>query len=98
MMRLLGMGSAALSDLRDTLNGPGGAHIISKPMPPPGPTLPPHPTEHAMDDYRITWAQEGREDRRISAVKYDKSAAEDYAGYKRAEPGVSDVRIEPVTK
>ncbi|MFE1271290.1 hypothetical protein [Streptomyces sp. NPDC058758] len=29
-----------MSDLRDTLNGPGGAHITSKPMPPPGPASP----------------------------------------------------------
>ncbi|MFF6794344.1 hypothetical protein ACFY9C_35340 [Streptomyces filamentosus] len=48
-----------------------------------------------MDSYRITWTQEGREERRESAVKYSKTAVEDYAGYKRAQPGVSDVRIEP---
>lgn len=51
-----------------------------------------------MDDYRITWTQEGREGRQQSVVTYDKAAAEDYAGYKQAAPGVTDVRIEPVKK
>jgi len=50
-----------------------------------------------MDDYRITWTQEGHEERMVSAVKYSEGAAQDYAGYKRDEPGVTDVRIEPVT-
>ncbi|MFF8410599.1 hypothetical protein [Streptomyces omiyaensis] len=49
-----------------------------------------------MDDYRITWTQEGREERQVSCVKYSEGAAKDYAGYKQAEVGVSDVRIEPV--
>ncbi|MFD4392614.1 hypothetical protein [Streptomyces sp. NPDC058495] len=49
-----------------------------------------------MDDYRITWTQAGREGRQESVVKYSETAAEDYAGYKRDEPGVTDVRIEPV--
>ncbi|MEV6357951.1 hypothetical protein [Streptomyces hydrogenans] len=51
-----------------------------------------------MDDYRITWAQEGRAGRQESVVKYSESAAADYADYKAAEPGVSDVRVEPVKK
>ena len=49
-----------------------------------------------MDDYRITWTQEGHGERMVSAVKYSEGAAQDYAGYKRDEPGVIDVRVEPV--
>ncbi|MEU3400709.1 hypothetical protein [Streptomyces filamentosus] len=48
-----------------------------------------------MDNYRLTWVKEGRERRQVSAVKYSAAAAEDYASYKQAQPGVSDVRIEP---
>ncbi|MFF0143529.1 HNH endonuclease [Streptomyces sp. NPDC005227] len=42
-------------------------------------------------DLKITWMQGGL--RHESVVRYDAKSAGDYAGYKRAEPGVSDVRI-----
>lgn len=51
-----------------------------------------------MDDYRLTWTQEGRDSRQESAVKYSKTAAEDYAGYKRNEADVSDVQVVPAAK
>ncbi|MEE1736400.1 hypothetical protein PUR49_07785 [Streptomyces sp. BE147] len=49
-----------------------------------------------MESVRITWVQEGAEERRESAVTYSPSAAVDYKRYKEAEDGVSDVRIVPV--
>lgn len=47
--------------------------------------------EHGMENFKITWMQNGH--RRESVVRYSAKAAGDYASYKRAEDGVSDVRI-----
>ncbi|MER5570488.1 hypothetical protein ABT083_30515 [Streptomyces goshikiensis] len=46
-----------------------------------------------MENVKIVWKQHGRE--RESAVSYSPAAAEDYAGFKKEEDGVSDVRIVP---
>ncbi|WP_319347832.1 HNH endonuclease [Streptomyces sp. NY05-11A] len=48
-------------------------------------------SEHGMENFKITWMQDGL--RRESVVRYSAKAAGDYASYKRAEEGVSDVRI-----
>ncbi|MEH0397648.1 hypothetical protein QA789_18695 [Streptomyces sp. B21-088] len=47
--------------------------------------------DHGMENFKITWMQGGL--RRESVVRYSAKAAGDYASYKRAEAGVSDVRI-----
>ncbi|MFD6470818.1 MULTISPECIES: hypothetical protein [Streptomyces] len=46
-----------------------------------------------MENVKIVWKQYGQE--RESAVSYSSAAAEDYAGFKKEEDGVSDVRIVP---
>ncbi|MFD7555508.1 HNH endonuclease signature motif containing protein [Streptomyces sp. NPDC059835] len=48
-------------------------------------------SKHGMGNFKITWLQDDL--RRESVVSYSTTAVGDYAGYKRAEEGVSDVRI-----
>ncbi|MFF9914789.1 hypothetical protein [Streptomyces sp. NPDC013457] len=46
-----------------------------------------------MQNFKITWAQAGHEDRRESAVSYSAGAVEAYAVFKASETGVSDVQV-----
>ncbi|MCL7382179.1 hypothetical protein [Streptomyces sp. 35G-GA-8] len=46
-----------------------------------------------METVKITWTQDGSEERWESAVSYSPAAAEDYKRYKEAQDGVSDVQI-----
>ncbi|MFG2775963.1 hypothetical protein [Streptomyces sp. NPDC048350] len=46
-----------------------------------------------MQNFKITWAQAGQEDRRESAVSYSAGAVEAYAAFKAVEEGVSEVQV-----
>ncbi|GAA2770490.1 hypothetical protein [Streptomyces showdoensis] len=43
--------------------------------------------------FRITWAQQGQDERKVSVVSYSEKAAETYKARKAAEDGVSDVEV-----
>ncbi|MFF8840517.1 hypothetical protein [Streptomyces sp. NPDC015130] len=47
-----------------------------------------------MQNYRVTWVQDGREKR--SGVSYDQPSAESRKARLEQEDGVTDVRIVPV--
>ena len=46
-----------------------------------------------MNNYKITWMQDGQAQRRESAVSFSRTAAEAYLSDYEARPGTSDVRI-----
>ncbi|MFD0367683.1 hypothetical protein [Streptomyces sp. NPDC127114] len=49
-----------------------------------------------MQDFKITWIQQGRDGRRESVVSFDLASAEQYLPSYEARPGALDVRIVPV--
>ncbi|MFB9558564.1 hypothetical protein [Streptomyces roseoviridis] len=48
-----------------------------------------------MENYKITWIQDGHDGRRESAVSFSPEAAETYRADYAARAGVSDVQIVP---